>query len=147
MRQGCAYSQCWLNQVALFGWTTGWFKHENRNSFRVRCPRRFLEIDPDFFHVFNVPLPSLWRMIIFALFFFSPDIWVFVFLGHSGLKGSHISSEKKRKTKKPLRKDSAGAHWTRVQNFRVYLSKAVWTFGLLCGEVQKSRLGVVVTWF
>ena len=25
--------------------------------------------------------------------------------------------------------------------------KTAWTFGLSCGEVQKSRLGIVITWF
>ena len=36
-----------------------WFKHKTLNSFRVQCPRRFLEIDPEFLHVLEVPLPSL----------------------------------------------------------------------------------------
>ena len=33
-----------------------------------------------------------------------------------------------------------------MQSFRVYLSKAAWTFGLSCGKVQKSRLRLVITW-
>ena len=30
-----------------------------------------------------------------------------------------------------------------MQRFRVYLPKTAWTFGLLCGKVQKSLLGIV----
>ena len=81
------------------------------------------------------------------LFFFSPDVWVFVFLGYLGLKGSHIPSGKNKKQKTPFVKGSEGAHYTRVQFFRVYLSKTARTFGLLSGKVQKSRLGIVITWF
>ena len=49
----------------------------------------FLRDRPWFFHVFNVPLPSLFINGFFFFFFFSPDIWVFL-----GLKGSHLSCEK-----------------------------------------------------
>ena len=28
-----------------------------------------------------------------------------------------------------------------------HLSTTVWTFGLLCGKVQRSRLRLVITWF
>ena len=44
-------------------------------------------------------------------------------------------------------KGSAGAHQAHVQNFRAYLSKTAWTLGILCGKVQKSRLGIVIIWF
>ena len=34
-----------------------------------------------------------------------------------------------------------------MQKFRADLSKSAWAFGLLCGKVKKSRLGIVITWF
>ena len=29
---------------------TGWFKHKTQNSFRMQCPRRFLELDSEILH-------------------------------------------------------------------------------------------------
>ena len=52
--------------------------------------------------------------------------------GYLGLKGSHISCEKKK-----VVDGSAGAYKTRTQNFRVYLSKTAWTFGPVCGKRAK----------
>ena len=64
-----------------------------------------------------------------------------------GLKGSQISSEKKtKKTKTPF-VESLTDTLNTCAKFRLYLSKTAWIFGLLCGEVQKSRLGIVITWF
>ena len=34
-----------------------------------------------------------------------------------------------------------------VQNYRVYLSKSVWTFGLLCVKMSKIRCFHQITWF
>ena len=66
----------------------------------------------------------------FLFVFFPPDICVF-FFGYSDLKGSHVSGEKKKKqTEKKIVNGSPGAYGTRVQKFRVYLSKTAWTFGL-----------------
>ena len=34
-----------------------------------------------------------------------------------------------------------------MQNFRVYLPKTAWTFGLSCNKVKKKRLGIVILGF
>ena len=64
------------------------------------------EIDPEILaHVFNAPLPNLENGGRF--FLFSPDIWVYVFLGHLSLKGFHVSKKKKKKN---VRKGLTGAY-------------------------------------
>ena len=102
----------------------------------------------NFAHVFNVPLPSLLRMCwgffrqIFTCSFFEYflDIWV---LWHPT-----FPAKKNKKNEEPIRKRlGRGTLNTCAKNFRVYHSKTAWIFGLLCGKVQKSRLGIVITWF
>ena len=98
--------------------------------------------------MFNVPLPSLLRVLGGGgyFLFLLPDIWGFVFLGETmGLKGSQISSEKNKKNKKNIRWQG---HIEPVRKIsESHLLKTAWTFGLLCGKAQKSRLGIVITWF
>ena len=80
----------------------------------------------------------------FTIFFFPPDIWVFVFFWDIWVLRDPTFPAKKNKT---FVKGSAGAHVTRAQNVRVYLLKTAWTFGLLSGKAQESRLRIVITWF
>ena len=89
-------------------------------------------------------------MEFFIYHFFSPDVLVFVFFGiFLGLKGSQSSSEEKeKKNKKPIRKRLGRGpieHVCKISGS--YLSKTACIFGLVCGKVQKSRLGIVSTWF
>ena len=71
---------------------TGWFKLIAPNLFSP-IPTLFLR-DPEIVHVFNAPLPSLFHDVyIFARYLG----FVHIILGYLGLRGSHISSEKKKK--------------------------------------------------
>ena len=77
--------------------------------------------------MFDVPLPSLLREWLFFSSFF--------FVGNVGsletqiyILKKKIWRKKRKKAKTPFFvKGSAGVHETRVQNFRVYLSKTAWT--------------------
>ena len=95
------------------------------NARKSKCPRRFLE-RPWNLHtdVLNVPLSSLLREFPFSLEMRdplrptcpennkNPNIW--------------RKTNEKTNTHTSVKR-SAGAHKTRVQNFRVYLSKTSWT--------------------
>ena len=52
-----------------------------------------------------------------------------------GFEGSPIYGE--NNGEKKIEKGSTGAHYTRAQNFRVYLSKTTWTFGRLYVEIYR----------
>ena len=80
--------------------------------------------------MFYVPPPSLLRP--FPPLSFFCQIFVFLYiLGYLGLKGSHISSKKKNKNKRPIRKrlgmDTLN---TREKFHGLYLKNGVdiWTF-------------------
>ena len=92
-------------------------------------------------HVYFAPAEQVTN----ALFcYISPDIRDFFYCwGYLGVEGTHISGEKNEKNQ--CVKGSTGAHRTSAHNFRVSLSKMVWTFGRLCSWVQKSRLRFVIT--
>ena len=117
-------NECTLYMAAIIdpetvdglGGPLGWYRHTENlyrlvqafapNSFKVQCPRRFLrektlkicarvECAP------AEPFTNEW-VFIHYLFIFWPDIWVLHFLGYLALKGSHISSEKKKHIRKGL---------------------------------------------
>ena len=79
-------------------------------------------------------------------FLFCPSDFFFLFFWGDicVLRDSKFSTKKKRKKRK---KSSAGVYTTRVQNFRVYISKTAWTFGSLWGKRAKIRHRLVITWF
>ena len=78
---------------------------EGENRHRAQCPRRFRGIDPEMLHTCLVG-PCRGFYVFFV--FFPPDIWVFVFLGYSNLKGSHIPRENRQHSL--FVKSSVGAH-------------------------------------
>ena len=72
--------------AAGFVLSTGWFKHKTPNSFRVRCPRRFWEMDPEFMHTcLMCPCRAFYESFFF---FFSLFRQVFGFLIFFGIFGS-----------------------------------------------------------
>ena len=104
------------------------------------------ERDPEILHTGSMcPGRAFYESLGFFVFFFFAwylgfcffwDIWV--------LRDPTFPAKNKNKNeKKTFVKGSAGA---RVQFSKVYLSKTAWTFGFLCGKVQKSRLGIVIPW-
>ena len=94
---------------------------------------------------FHVPLPNRLRLRFLLFLFFRQIFGLLHFLGYLGLKGSQISSEKNKKNKKNIRWQG---HIEPVRKIsESHLLKTAWTFGLLCGKAQKSRLGIVITWF
>ena len=56
-----------------------------------------------------------------------------MFLDICVLRGPRFPGEKEKKDN-----GSEGAYKTRVQNFRVYLSKMAWIFGPVCGKHAKT---------
>ena len=70
------------------------------NSFRVQCPRRFLQLGPDFLHTCSMCICRAfyeWGFWFFFFFLLFRQIFGFLYiLGYLGLKGFHISSEKKK---------------------------------------------------
>ena len=88
---------------------TGWFKHRPPNSFRRQCPRRFWELDPEFLHM-CLMCPCRARTHL-HIYFFSPDIWGFVFFGNIWvLRDPTFSVKKNKKQKTQHVKGSAGTH-------------------------------------
>ena len=54
---------------------TGWFKHKTPNSFRVQCPRRFWEMDPEILHTrLMCPCRAFTKGIFLFFFVFSLEI-------------------------------------------------------------------------
>ena len=83
----------------------------------------------------------------FSILFFS-QIFGFLYLLDIWVLRDPRSPAKKNKIKKKTFVKRRGRDTLNTcANFRVYLSKTAWTFGLLCGHVQISRLGNVITWF
>ena len=58
-----------------------------------------------------------------------------------------LLSAKLKEEEKNAGRASGWACRTRVQNFRVYLSKTAWAFGILCGKISNIRYFLHVTWF
>ena len=110
--------------------TTGWFKRKTPNFFRRQCPRRFWEIDPEILHTCSMR-PC--RAINDFFFLFFRQIYIFfVCWGIFGSEGNpHFPRKQTNKTTHSLK--APQGHTKHVQNFRVYLSKTAWTFGVLCG--------------
>ena len=69
-----------------------------------------------------------------------PGIWVIVFLDVRVLRDPTFPD---RSFRERLGRCTLN---TCAKKIRVYISKTSWTFGLLCGKVKKSLLGIVITW-
>ena len=84
----------------------------------------------------------------FFIFFFFCQIVGFCTVWGIWVLRDPIFPAKKNKNKKRSQKALTRTHCTRVQIVRVQLSETAWKFfGLLCREVRKARLGIVITWF
>ena len=80
------------------------------------------------------------RQIFRSLYFWGYCIWV--------LRDPTFAAKKEEKKRKsPFVKGSRQGHIKRRAKLQGYLSKMAWTFGLVRGKVQKSRLRIVITWF
>ena len=89
---------------------------------KSKCPRRFWEIEPENLHAcLMCPCRAFYQWGLF-LFFFPLETW-------DPLRPNYSNKYKppKHLAKTNNLKGSAGAHLTRAQNFRVCLSKTVWT--------------------
>ena len=123
------------------------FKLKTPISFRVQCPRRFWDDGTPKFCA-RVSCPPAEPCTIFFFFSFSirQIFWFLIFWGYVGLQGSHISSEEKEKEN--MRNMLGKGALNTCAKFQGLISqKRRGQFGLVCGEVQKSRLGIVMTWF
>ena len=83
--------------------------------------------------------------VFFFLAFFSSEIWVFVLFEIFGVLRGIPHFQRKKKKHSYRARQGRSRHV--CNNSGSYLSKTAWTFGLLCGEVQESRLRIVMTWF
>ena len=102
----------------------------NSTTEETYSPAKVFRVRLRFFaHVFHEPLrrPDLTRSVLFFLHDFSPakivlEIWT---------SSDQIHSAKKIEQPPPSGDQASGwTYKTRVQTFRVYLSKPAWTFGL-----------------
>ena len=94
--------------------------------------------------MFNAPLPSILQG-GYERFLLS-DIWIFVFLGDIWvlrIRIPHFQRKKKNSHRKGLGRGTLNTYIFSGS----YLLQTAWTFGLLCGKVQKARLCIVITWF
>ena len=98
------------------------------NLSSIQCPRRFLEIHPEIWHVLYEPsLPTRYRFCFSGLFCFCCwKIWV--------LGDPKLPAKKKKRKKPPFVNGLAGTHRTREQTIRIFLQKMAWTFRILCGK-------------
>ena len=114
------------------------------DSFRLQCLRRFWDIDPELLHACLMCPCRAFYVVFFVSCCFRQIFWVFIFfLDIRVLVDLTFPAKKKKKNRKKLGRGTLNM----CANFRIYLSKTAWTFKLLCGKVQKSRLGNVISWF
>ena len=91
------------------------------------------------------PCKDLARFFVFV--FFCLIFRQLRFFGKSGPPQPKYFRRKKKIRKKKRGQTSGCACKTRVQNFKVYLSKTSCAFGLRCVEVSKIRYFLQITWF
>ena len=119
---------------------------KNPKSHQSTMSKKFLRDRPwTFAHVFNVPLPSLLRMFFFFFFrqifgfWYLWDIWV--------LRDPTFPAKMKQNKTKHSWKAQQG-HITHVRNFSGSIPQKRRGHVDLCArKVQKSRLGIVISWF
>ena len=117
---------------------TGWFKLNDGKLFPGQSPRRFFfESDREILYAHSVGYKKKHRAFCFPETYGPFGYEYRLVQGQPRRMPRAIDARMSPWKKTPGGQASGWTHRTRVQNFRVYLLKTAWTFGLLCRKHVK----------